>query len=152
MINLTPSLYYSTYLDGECYRSRAVVDVQALADALPHGSGINGDWTIEIRPNGAVRVYGDYHCMNEDGFYSGWRNFWFEIRRARTDKLHPLTGPCAGKVQVIHRKGDLIWTGVCGAGMRTGDLGDYLHEIIYDALREAKILPAPRMETINAAS
>src|ERR1039458_9134377 len=93
MENLTPSLWYRTWLDNATDRT-PVVDVHKLADLLPHGSGIDSDWTIRVQRNGDVTVYGSYHAMNENGFYVGWRNFRFTVRKWRkADKTQALHGP-----------------------------------------------------------
>lgn len=49
--------------------------LQKIAEALPHGSGIDSDWVGEVLKNGKLRFYNGYHCMNENGFYEGWQDF-----------------------------------------------------------------------------
>jgi hypothetical protein len=57
------------------YRLLALED---LIDILPHGSGFDGDWTVdtdsETYPN-AIILSNGYHAMDQNGFYSGWLNF-----------------------------------------------------------------------------
>jgi hypothetical protein len=57
------------------YRLLALED---LIDILPHGSGFDGDWTVdtdsETYPN-AIILSNGYHAMDGNGFYSGWLNF-----------------------------------------------------------------------------
>jgi hypothetical protein len=143
MENLTANLWYATYLDNP-FNATPCVDVAKLADALPHGSGIDSDWHVTIRKNGNVHVTSQFHNHGEHG-YAGWVSFSFRIYRARRDKLHPLKGPMAGKVQVTARKGDIQFSLSC-----RGELGDYLHETIYFALQEAGILPESRSEIVDA--
>lgn len=50
-----------------------------IMEQLPHGSGIDADWTAEILKNGKFRFYNSYHCMNENGFYDGWVDFCLTI-------------------------------------------------------------------------
>ncbi len=97
--NLTPGLCYRTTLENP-YNRQPCVDVQALADCLPHGGGIDGNWTIEVLRDGAVRCHGEYHAMDENGYYCGWRNFRFTLRPAKKNVFYTLTGPCEGEFQV----------------------------------------------------
>lgn len=46
--------------------------IDKIMAALPHGSGINCDWTADTLKNGKVRFYNSYHVMSEHGFYIGW--------------------------------------------------------------------------------
>lgn len=142
--NLSPNLWYATYLDNP-HNVEPCIDVAKLADALPHGSGIDTDWHVEVFKNGNVKVSSEFHSMDESGSYSGWVPFSFRISRASRDASHCLKGPLTGKMQVTARRGDICFTLSC-----RGDLGDYLHETIYFALREAGILPDLRSEIIDA--
>jgi len=45
-----------------------------LPDALPHGSGIDGDWVIEGHAH-HITLRNGFHCMDEYGGYDGWANF-----------------------------------------------------------------------------
>lgn len=54
--------------------------VEDLGEALPHGSGINGDWEIEYRKNYII-ARNSYHCMDENGFYDGWQDFSVVIKK-----------------------------------------------------------------------
>ena len=76
--------------------------------------------------------------MNDGGYYDGWEDFSFRLFKAKADKLHPLTGPCEGQVQVIHRKGDICWSGVRVSERRSVafGLGDYLNDVCYDAVKD----------------
>lgn len=42
---------------------------------LPHGSGIDGDWSYHINTDGSIRFSNGIHCMNQDGYYDGWQAF-----------------------------------------------------------------------------
>ena len=49
---------------------------EAFKYHLPHGSGIDGDWHIEVNLEKAkVRCYNFFHCMNESGMYDGYADF-----------------------------------------------------------------------------
>jgi len=132
-MNLTPGLHYSTEVDGPA--DRACVNVQDLADALPHGSGIDSDWRIVVKKNGAVYVFGSYHQMDENGMYNGWVDFTVIIREIKSDVLHNLRGPCEGQVQAYPCKGDITMT-LHGGGREA----DYLYEMIDCTLQDARIL------------
>jgi hypothetical protein len=49
-----------------------------LMNALPHGSGIDSNWTIDAGTK-SVRLHNSYHCMDENGFYDGWVHFIVSI-------------------------------------------------------------------------
>lgn len=50
-----------------------------LATILPHGSGIDSTWHIEILPN-RIDCHNSFHCMNENGFYCGWIDFTLSLK------------------------------------------------------------------------
>jgi hypothetical protein len=121
------------------------VDLVALVNALPHGSGIDSDWHVEVAQNGNVRCCNSYHAMDDNGMYCGYRDFSFRLFRYTRDEKHPLRGPCAGQVQVTYRKGDI------GMSMRgSSDLHEYLYETCEAALSEAGIV-SPMRQEIEAA-
>jgi hypothetical protein len=49
--------------------------VDALREILPHGSGIDCEWTFNVLLNGKIRASNSYHCMTEHGFYNGYADF-----------------------------------------------------------------------------
>jgi hypothetical protein len=53
-----------------------------LLDELPHGSGIDGSWWIELEDCNEERlVFGCwYHHMNENGMYDGGTDFVVTVR------------------------------------------------------------------------
>ena len=57
-----------TFDDEECSR---------LESLLPFGSGINAGMTIDIElsTRKTVVLRGDYHNINDDGYYDGWFSF-----------------------------------------------------------------------------
>ena len=122
----------------ETYGVKPIVDIDALKENLPSGSGIDTSWDITVHSNGNVTASASYHCMNECGMYDGWEDFSFRVFKAKADKLNPLIGPCEGKVQVIHRKGDICWSGVRISERRASAFGlrDYLTDVCYDAVKD----------------
>ncbi len=89
--------------------------------------------------------------MDENGYYDGYADFTVKIFRHRKDVLNPLKGPCAGMVQVIHRKGDadfkIVTHGTAWRRKSAYGLTDCLHETVYFAL---ETLVTKRNETIPA--
>lgn len=116
---------------------------EQIINALPHGSGIDCTWQIE-RGVSCIWCFNSYHLMNDGGYYDGWQDFSVKLFAHKSEKLQPLTGPCAGKVQVVHRKGDIDFQFSLRGGRvrRNSALGlcDYLAEIIEYALSEAGII------------
>ena len=110
--------------------------VEDLAEVLPHGSGINSDWTIEYRGNYII-ARNSYHCMDENGFYDGWQDFSIVIEKdeykgkyQNNIRLHFHNG---------HYKADKYM------------LRDYLEDIIYYCLEnwQWKIGLLRNMEEMN---
>jgi len=87
----------------------------ALLDVLPHGSGIDGDWSFDYTDK-RIYVSNSYHRMDENGYYCGWIDFTVII-----DGLH----------RDIWGKLDFTIKGRFG---KYQDLKDYLYEIIGESL------------------
>lgn len=52
--------------------------IDALNAALPHGSGVNMDWTYTLTNRGgspAILAANGFHCLNDNGMYDGWATF-----------------------------------------------------------------------------
>jgi hypothetical protein len=128
---------------------------ELLEDVLPHGSGIDARWEFSRLKNGAIICRNGFHGMDEYGYYDGWQEFYVKLFEHKQDKLNSLSGPLSGKVQVLHRAGDLDFE-VHLSGYRqpqskawTYELKSYLSESMHYALFEAKIL-TNRHEVIEA--
>ena len=121
MENLTPTLHYHVWLNGS--ESKAIVNVRELAQSLPHGSGLDGDWTIFVRRNGDLGLFVEYHQMDGQGSYCGWRTLRASITKVRQEARHPLNTP--GFYQILYPKGSIILNVLAG-----GDTGDWLHECL----------------------
>lgn len=126
--------FYSVAIEGN--QDRAIVDVKALAEALPHGSGLDTDWHMTVHSNGSVTCQTEYHTMDEYGGYAGWIPVRFILRKATDTREHALTGPCEGQTQVLYRKGDMI-----GRFTARAEHADYLFDCVSCALAEAGIKP-----------
>lgn len=50
-----------------------------LKRVLPHGSGIDCDWSFDYQQNSKILASNAYHCMNENGFYCGYADFTVKI-------------------------------------------------------------------------
>ena len=87
----------------------------ALLDVLPHGSGIDGDWSFDYTDK-RIYVSNSYHRMDGYGYYCGWIDFTNII-----DGLH----------RDIWGKLDFTIKGRFG---KYQDLKDYLYEIIGESL------------------
>lgn len=68
-----PYLCFSRFSDIEWLKINA--QESAILQSLPHGSGINLDWTINHLGNGKIQAFNSYHVMSEYGFYIGWADF-----------------------------------------------------------------------------
>lgn len=57
------------------------LDVETmLQENLPHGSGIDCDWKIEILKNGTVKAHNSFTCYNESGMIDGYQDFYLIIK------------------------------------------------------------------------
>ena len=72
----------NTFWDGFGFSSHGTIDWFSISDlesaviqSLPHGSGINADWTVNRLKNGKIQAFNSFHVMSEHGFYIGWADF-----------------------------------------------------------------------------
>lgn len=124
--------WYAVYVNEEPHHKLTVVDLTKLAECLPHGSGIDSDWTIKVKRNGDVTVYGSYHQVNESG-YNGWRDFRFSLVRCTKNEYIELKGPMEGKFQVTRKRGTVYLESFTGGGK---DNQDYLYDVVSCALAD----------------
>lgn len=100
----------------------------AMLRELPHGSGIDGEWRLDFdKSNGEkVILYGEYHAMDDNGYYDGWIDFRVTITPSlQFDFNLSITGNF-GKYQ---------------------DVKDYLYDILRTALEET--VDAAKITVIN---
>lgn len=110
-----------------------IIEKDKLLDLLPHGSGIDYTWEITYRKNGNIQAKNFFHAMNENGYYDGIMPFIVRIFRHKSDYwFRTLKGPLKGKIQVIHRKGDIDFFIICDDNRRASFYGlkDYLDDTI----------------------
>ena len=107
-----------------------ISQVEQIKEELPHGSGIDAKWEVDILRNGNIVFSNSFHNMDESGFYNGWTDFRVIIFKYKEDILNPLRGPSEGKTQVCWRKGDLDFK-IVGQFSRAHD-GASLCEYLYD--------------------
>ena len=50
------------------------LDEIEIFETLPHGSGIDGRWSVD-KKKGYYKLRNGYHAMNEHGYYVGWAEF-----------------------------------------------------------------------------
>lgn len=53
-----------------------------IAKKLPHGSGIDADWTINEK-NDKILACNSYHAMDSVGYYIGWQEFCLKIPKKK---------------------------------------------------------------------
>lgn len=138
--------WYTVYVSWHPQASTPVVDLLKLAECLPHGSGIDGSWYLTVRRNGDVGVMGEYHTMNDMGYYTGWINFRFALSKCRKCKFQQLSGPMTGKVQVTKRKGTVYLESFRGGGQNHGD---YLYDVCSHAISVAMGVTAISSEIMS---
>ena len=122
--------YYSVSIDNP-HDAKPIVDICQLAEALPHGSGLDYDYQVVVSKNGNVHVYTSYHLMDEDGCYCGNTPVHVSLIRVTKDEKHDL--PRQGFYQLIYGVGETKM------GVRTtsaNGLVDYLYDVFHDALSE----------------
>jgi len=59
-----------------------------LKATLPHGSGIDNDWVIDVAPSHQptnILCHNSFHYMNPDGVYDGWYGFTVFIHGGKRD-------------------------------------------------------------------
>jgi hypothetical protein len=62
--------------------------LEYFIENLPHGSGINCEWSGNIPETGDyVYISNSYQCMNENGFYDGYQDFSIRILRVDFARL-----------------------------------------------------------------
>ena len=111
-----------------------------LINALPHGSGIDSDWSIERLNNGHIKAHNSYHGMNDGGYYDGWQDFYVKIgahRQTTFNELGPIDRPDyqrPASAQVMRVRGqffmDVHLTGYRQSKAWAYELSDYLYETI----------------------
>lgn len=55
--------------------------IKRLLNELPHGSGIDWDWTIDHWKCSSKKLFlsNSYHVRNENGYYDGWIDFTVKV-------------------------------------------------------------------------
>lgn len=69
--------------------------LEQLTGLLPHGSGIDGTNQIDMegfKPNQTFRIFGEYHHMNANGYYTHWSNFTVKVQASFYGPLVTATG------------------------------------------------------------
>lgn len=93
-----------------------------LLETLPHGSGIDCDWTFSYLKNGSVLAHNAYHCMNDAGFYCGYADFTVKFSNISTQPATAFS---------------LVFNGKCSAALNARHfLREYLEDTIYEAVRK----------------
>ena len=84
---LNNRLHYHVTTDApEGMQATTAASLEQLAEALPHGSGLDASWHVAIRPRGrGFTLTTEYHVMNNGGYYDGWRAVRITLNRSRVD-------------------------------------------------------------------
>ena len=96
--------------------SKFTAQERAIIENLPHGSGIDADWTAD-KARGTIVCHNSYHCMDEMGGYDGWVNFTVTIKPS---------------LQFGHRMT------ISGRFGKYQDIRDYLYDILGEAVSTIK--------------
>jgi len=111
-------------------QAKARIDLDALRDALPHGSGIDCDWTFHENRGGSVRCSNAWHAMNDHGYYCGYIPFAFTVRVASTPEAGKgpilVAGPVRGGFKRASR-----------ASLYLDDVADMIGQNVDQALESA---------------
>ena len=131
--------------------------LEQIAEALPHGSGIDASWTAAWLSTQKPRAafYNSYHAMDENGMYDGWSDFRVEVFVHLKPCYHELRGPFEGKAQVLYWPGDVDFRIVGPSCRRASFWGvkDYLYETVGYSLYELGIGTVKRdVVSIHAAA
>ncbi len=71
---------YFTGFDSMLEDDKLTAVLEDFIDNLPHGSGIDCDWTGHMSANGKYVYFSNaYHAMNEYGYYEGYQDFTVRI-------------------------------------------------------------------------
>jgi len=90
-----------------------------IVAGLPHGSGIDAEWSIALRRDKIV-CHNSYHVMSDRGFYVGWAEFDVHI---------PDRHPTDFALHFLGRRAQYL--------ARYYDLRSYLEDTILQAMWEA---------------
>ena len=128
---------------------KSIISETDLLELLPHGSGIDCNWSIIEHENGNVTAKNSFHAMNETGMYDGYMDFTVKIFKVKKSRVNKLKGPCEGQYQVVAQKGDIDFKVSCNESRKASFYGlkDYLVDTIDHALRS--IITPMRSETLT---
>jgi hypothetical protein len=89
--------------------------IAELIDTLPHGSGIDGKTELDFDASRADKlvITGEYHAMNEVGYYDGWYDFKLTVTPSL---VHGFTMSISGRFGKYQ------------------DVKEYLYEVFRDGL------------------
>lgn len=144
LCRINPERQYVKLTNVRDYPVQPRIDASALLDALPHGSGIDADWSLEVSPDGmSVECACSYHHMNSDGYYDGWTDFRFTVYIVRREviEIDMRSGARRGMVDfcgmATGKNYALRFGRIIGAfPERYSDTRDYLGEVIDECLSE----------------
>ena len=113
-----------------------------LIAALPHGSGIDCEWTITRCKNGTIKCSHSFHAMNEVGYCCGYHDFTVHVFAHRKQILQSLIYKGRRPDGVVNDIGDVdvrISSLIKDRGSTAG-LMDCLNDLVYESLTDAHII------------
>lgn len=104
-------------------KMRITIDGEAdeyefINNLLPHGSGINCEWTIERESGNSITFANSYQVMHTNGYYVGWVDFSVKFNRLSKD------GVCMEAVKIHGKKSHSL--------ARYYDVRTYLNDLFID--------------------
>jgi len=123
---------------------------ESLVNILPHGSGIDDTWTVELDKRGDCVYYNSFHRMNDIGMYCGWIPFHVHLSTTRTAELVPLRWQMEGTFQIT-RLAEKPWISIHGFRERD-NLADYLYDSTAQALEPYLRFQVGGMPYVSAVS
>jgi hypothetical protein len=88
-------------------------NIDRYINSLSHGSGIDGEYTVELKKNGNMVIYCSFHAMDGNGYYDGWIDYSVTVVPSLEEDFVPRITGNFGKYQ---------------------DIKEYLYEVYYDDL------------------
>lgn len=133
MERLNPGSFYAIWCENAS-GATPCVDLARLADLLPHGSGIDGDYYIRVRKNGNIEIRSEFHGMDEWGSYNGWTPFTIRVYRLTKNEQYDLSD---NFYQLVGRKGEVDMEVKAPAELR-----DYLYDVVYESIKSLVSKPS----------
>ena len=124
---LEGKLHYRVWFVGpDGVQATPRTSLAEFAKMLPHGSGLDSDWTVKMRAKGrGFTLYTEYHAM-KDGSYTGYFPVRVVLDRRKSDGL-------------LSRKSDGLLTvkSVRCNDRETQGAGEWIADMMHEVCEEA---------------